>query len=51
MKTLMTANGPIRVKDEDARDMINGTGRFQKGDYEYCPKSEWKKTRPKPKKK
>lgn len=50
MKTLMTANGSvIRAKDETAVKMVLGIGRYRKGNYEYCPKSEWKKTRPTPK--
>ena len=50
MKTLMTANGSVmRVKDEIAIKMVNGIGRFRKGDYSYCPKSEWKKTHSAPK--
>jgi hypothetical protein len=49
MKTLMSANGPIRKSDDEAADMVLGIGRFKKGDYEYCPKSEWKKIRPTPK--
>jgi len=44
MKTLRTANGTImRVKDELAVDMVRGEGRYNKGDYTYCGKEEWKK--------
>lgn len=44
MKTVRTANGSVmRVKDEEARLMINGDGKYHKGDYFYCSKKEWKK--------
>lgn len=44
MKTIRTANGSyIRVKDKDALQMVNGTGRWLKGDYYYASKSEYKK--------
>jgi hypothetical protein len=50
MKTLITDDGMIiRRNDDEASDMVLGMGRFQEGDYEYCPKSEWKKIRPTPK--
>lgn len=49
MKTVKKTNGSIlRVKDLLAEKMVDGTGVYTKGDYEYCSKSEWKKTRPKP---
>lgn len=45
MKTLKKSNGSIlRVKDALAEKMVDGTSLYKKGDYEYCPKSEWKKT-------
>jgi len=43
MKTIRTANGSImRVKDQLARQMVNGEGKYLKGDYYYCSKKEWK---------
>jgi len=44
MKTIRTKNGTIlRVKNALAEKMVDGIGKYTKGDYEYCPKSEWKK--------
>jgi hypothetical protein len=44
MKTIQTANGSyMRVKDKDAEQMVDGTGRWLKGDYYYASKSDWKK--------
>jgi hypothetical protein len=44
MKTLRTANGStVRVKDELAHQMVNGEGRYLKGDYYFCSKEEWKR--------
>jgi hypothetical protein len=44
MKTIKTANGSIiRVKDETARAMVRGEGRYKKGDYYFIGKEEWKK--------
>ena len=46
MKTVRTANGSVmRVKDEEARLMVKGEGKYRKGDYFYCSKKEWKKER------
>jgi hypothetical protein len=44
MKTIRTANGSyMRVKDKDASEMVDGTGRCRKGVYYYASKSDWKK--------
>jgi len=44
MKTLRTAKGSIiRVKDEDARAMVAGEGKYKEGEYTFCSKAEWKK--------
>jgi hypothetical protein len=44
MKTIKTANGSIiRVKDEIGLAMVRGEGRYNKGDYYFVGKEEWKK--------
>ena len=48
MKTVKNENGTVlRVKDTEAEKMVNGIGKYNikyKGKFEYCPKSEWKKS-------
>ena len=40
MKTIKKNNEVKRVSDETALEMVRDK------EYEYCPKSEWKKIRP-----